>query len=128
MKLITYILLIGTLSGAAVFGADEEILSDPVKILRKYQTDREEKLINSTFPEIEASVKYAKYREESTLLSRAIVTNRKKEEALKAMYKEIEEYRGKLKSQYSKIEFPEIKKNYIWDTYNLRKIDVCLKD
>lgn len=128
MKLITLVLLIGTLSGTVVFGTDEEVLSDPIKDLRKYQIDREEKLINSTFPEIEASVKYAKYREESSVLSRAIAINRKKEEALKLMYKGIEEYRSKLVNQHSKVEFPEIKKNYIWDTYNLRKIDVCLKD
>ena len=128
MKLVTLVLLIGTLSGATVFGADEEVLSDPIKDLRKYQIDREEKLIKTIFPEIVEFVKRTENIEECTLLSRAIVTNRKKEVALKAMYMEIEEYRGKLKSQYSKIEFPEIKKNYIWDTYNLRKIDVCLKD
>lgn len=81
MKLITLVLLIGTLSGAAVFGADKEVLSDPIKVLRKYQIDREEKLVKTTFPEIE---RCWKCDPRSVGFLRATMTiNRKKKKLLK---------------------------------------------
>ena len=125
MKFIALILLISTLSGAAVFGADKKVLSDQIKVLRKYQTDREEKLIKTTLPELEQCWKCDP--RSVWFLRATMAINRKKEEALNAMYKEIEEHRDVLISQYSNVEFPEIKQNYIWDRYNIRKTDICLK-
>ena len=124
MKLITLGLLIGVLLRTAAFGADDEVLKDPIKDLRKYQVDREESLINTTFPEIAQHYKYDPCSE--CFLGVTMRINRKKEEALKAMYNEIEEYREQLINQYRNIEFPEIKRNYFWDTYNIRKTDTGL--
>ena len=100
-------------------------MSDPViKVLKKYQTDKEEKLIKTTFLEIEQCWKCDPRSVE--FLRATMTINRKKEEALKAMYNEIEEYREQLINQYRNIEFPEIKRNYFWDTYNIRKTDTGL--